>query len=291
MKKSKVSVLVAVMAVLVLSACGSKSTETETQAPSETTSVTEDTSVSAEVTLSAEDKSKIQTLVDAIDFRTDASLADKIDSYDDISAKTDGKSITYKDSLTKSFYEKMLAAESFYSVIKEPTGCMRLASDGNNCNVTVLGDDSQAIMIIRDKVAHSFDPLKMTGYTITLDDETMKQFEKTALVNTVMIVPSDDTQELKSYTVNVDGKDYTYEVFNGYGYVFDGDGQLIMRNDTSGNYPVDFRINEMPDGVFADPEGYTVADYDSLISQAQSSSEAAATSASDESASETTSVS
>lgn len=265
MKKNNLFKMVGIVAAaaIVCAGCGKSKNEvaeTSASAPAANDEIVTESS------FSEEEMTIVNGIIAGLDMKFDENLSG-VEDFLSMKSKSAESTVEYSESLTSAYNDKLQSADSFYSVLKDGTSCSVVASEGANSNVTLLSDMSAAIIIIRGGVAHSFEPTQKTGYTITLDADTLSSFTKSELVTTVFPLPEDKSARVRTYPLELGGKKYTYELFENFGYVYDEAGQLLMRCDASGNFAADFRINEVPAGVFDDPQGYVISDYDELISK------------------------
>ncbi len=211
-----------------------------------------------------------------------AYAAEAVQSYSSLSefAKDEGiyslpsETISAADSKSYQFGKTLEGTEKLYMDAEEADGSfkmgMAISKDGVYIRLvtTETTEDTPADMtiIIKGDTMYMLDNDAKAGYTTSgeafaeeIDAEgIMEQF---AGMNTGV----DADAELKSCTVNIGGKDYTFE-YDGEGILYDGD-KIYAIIAGSNEYEFDVLIinelgSDIPDGIFDIPEDYQIADLD-----------------------------
>ncbi len=311
--KMKKKILAAVLAVIASAAILSGCSKTEETEESVTTTVMEPAADTADVTsdetaettaaeteaetseteaasLTDEQKANIEAFFSSVDFEHDTAIAENVESIAAMAEKDADKTVPYAESNTKALVDRLYASDSYSITLKNDNTFTVTAAKGDKLKIAVCTGDVAAAMIFGGNEVYSYSPMDMNGYKITLNDEDMEGYTKESLLETAILTPDDENYEVKVFDIEANGKKYTYELFDGFAYIFDEDGAAKALCDGSDLFYMEVLMGDVSDDTFAQLEGYDIMDYDELLALMEDATEQTETSGDETAAEETTSA-
>lgn len=311
--KMKKKILAAVLAVIASAAILSGCSKTEETEESVTTTVMEPAADTADLTsdetaettaaeteaetsetetasLTDEQKANIEAFFNSVDFEHDTAIAENVESITAMSEKDADKTVPYAESNTKALVDRLYASDSYSITLKNDNTFTVTAAKGDKLKIAVCTGDVAAAMIFGGNEVYSYSPMDMNGYKITLNDEDMEGYTKESLLETAILTPDDENYEVKVFDIEANGKKYTYELFDGFAYIFDEDGAAKALCDGSDLFYMEVLMEDVSDDTFAQLEGYDIMDYDELLALMEDATEQTETSGDETAAEETTSA-
>lgn len=309
----KKKILAAVLAVIASAAILSGCSKTEETEESVTTTVMEPAADTADVTsdetaettaaeteaetseteaasLTDEQKANIEAFFSSVDFEHDTAIAENVESIAAMAEKDADKTVPYAESNTKALVDRLYASDSYSITLKNDNTFTVTAAKGDKLKIAVCTGDVAAAMIFGGNEVYSYSPMDMNGYKITLNDEDMEGYTKESLLETAILTPDDENYEVKVFDIEANGKKYTYELFDGFAYIFDEDGAAKALCDGSDLFYMEVLMGDVSDDTFAQLEGYDIMDYDELLALMEDATEQTETSGDETAAEETTSA-
>ena len=276
MKKVLTAILALSLCGVMLTACGSENTATETEAV--TTTVSE-TVTEAETTKATE----AETTEAETEAETEAAASASYESLDAFAKSGDAfnlatSTISAADSLTYNFIKVFDGASGMYLDAEATDGSMtmvmgmsenmlymKMYEAASGTNMTILFKDSKMYML---------DDTTKTGYYMAADESTMEEYDIGEMLGNVDFdAEIDNAADVFVTKVEIDGKEYTFEVAEtGGGFLFDKDEKLaaILSKDTSSELTA-LKINEFtgeaPAEVFEVPADYQLVDFEAALAE------------------------
>lgn len=272
MKKFLSSIIALSLCGLMLTACSSNEDNAETTTVSETTS-TEELTVSDSETEKSE--SEIEETTTANDVDTAVSDASGYASMEDFAASDvfslSTEEVPFEESLTYAFSQSLTGATELY-IDMEMVG-----SNGMGMAMAVTADNKMSMnmsypdfgldmtMLYKDSTLYNLDNTSKTGeYTVNesfMDDYDLATAFEQIGVNESLL----NTENISKCTVDIGGKEYTFEVAGeSGGILFDSEGDISLIISLYEGVNVAFIThdysNKVPDGIFEIPADYTLTE-------------------------------
>lgn len=259
--------------------------ETEETTAAETEA---EASEAEEASLTDEQKAHIEAFFSSVDFEHDTAIAENVESITDMAEKDADRTVTYAESQTKALVDSLYASDSYSITLKNDDTFTVTAAKDDKLKIAVCTGNVAAAMIFSGNEVYSYSPMDMNGYKITLEDEDMDGYTKESLLETAILTPDDENYEAKVFDIDANGKKYTYELFDGFAYIFDENGTAKALCDGTNLFYTEILTEDVADDAFAQLEGYDIMDYDELIKLMEDATEQTEASGEETAAEETT---
>lgn len=287
MKKFLAAILSLSLCGVMLSACGNDNgtntdvTESRTSSATETTE-TETETETTETETETDTETETETETEAADDDAPAAAGGSYDTVDDFAKDSSvfslpSETVSAADSLTYNFVKTLEGATEFYMDVESTDGSvtMVMALSGKDVYIKVAeaSSDENLTIMIKDSVMYMLDDEAKSGYYMTATDEMMSEYDFEEILSEIdMDKEIEEAEDVKVCTVEIGGKEYTFEVAEtGGGFLFDGDKlYAIINPDSSEDFNAlivhDFS-GSVPSGVFEVPSDYELIDLETAMAE------------------------
>lgn len=283
MKKFLAAIISLSLCGVMLSACGNDGAADAGQTDSQTSAaVEEDTAETTESETETETEAETEAETETANDDVPAAAGGSYDTVDDFAKDSSvfslpSETVSAADSLTYNFVKTLKGATKLYMDVESTDGSVTIvmALSGKDVYIKVAeaSSDENLTIMIKDSVMYMLDDEAKSGYYMTATDEMMSEYDFEEILSEIDINKEiEDAEDVKVCTVDIGGKEYTFEVAEtGGGFLFDGDELYAIINlDSSEDFNAlivhDFS-GSVPSGVFEVPSDYELIDLEAAMAE------------------------
>lgn len=235
-----------------------ESSADETEAPENEEPVTEEI-----LSVTEETSSETEATGEIFGAKRDLSA---VAGYDFSSYTKSDKKVDMAESKTSKALSGLADSGSIYMAAEyiSASQTVYIAVDGNKIAMKMIIDGEENIWHIKGGTITIYDPATMTGYRISANDEINGYLESFGEISDFFDEDIEPGELVNVFEVMIDGKNYTYEYFDGVGIVIDDSGRVCRYISETDDYILYALTNQIPAGTFDEPEGYEISDMTGL---------------------------